>query len=104
MTLVVILIFRQLHLHIVNEDFASPNLTYAQWNAFNTDFLVTIPQVIEELNAKGVIEMTTSRWEAYWSLLFGPLICSICHRTFRKVSVLQNHYKKEYNAKNKLNN
>ena len=95
-------LYRQLHLHIVNADFNSPILTSPQWNAFNTDFLVTVPQIISELKSAGRIEMPQHRWDANWSLLSLPLKCSICGRGFRKVSTLQDHYIKEYTNKNQL--
>ena len=85
----------------MNADFNSPILTYPQWNAFNTDFLVTVPQAISELKAKGRIEMPQKRWDSNWALLSLPLKCSICGRGFRKVSTLQSHYVKEYTKSRK---
>lgn len=87
---------RQLHLHVVNADFNSPILTFPQWNAFNTDFLITVPRVISELQAKGSVDMPQERWDANWALLSLPLRCSICGRGFRKVATLQSHYLEEY--------
>lgn len=92
---------RQLHLHIVNNDFNNPNLTYPQWNAFHTDFLISVPQVIEELNSKGHVAMPQERWDAYWALLSIPLQCCICKREFRKLEALKSHYLKEYSASRK---
>ena len=92
---------RQLHLHVVNKDFNSPILTYPQWNAFNTDFLITVPQVIAELEAKHQIDMPQSRWDECWALLSVPLKCSICGKGFRQLEALKKHYFKEYTESRK---
>lgn len=82
----------------MNKDFDSPKLTSFQWNAFNTDFLVSIPQVIKELEEQeGNILMDQDRWNKYWALLSVPLKCSICDKTFRQLDRLIVHYQKEYN-------
>ena len=70
-------------------------LTYPQWNAFNTDFLVSVPQVIAELEANGRVEMSKERWENNWALLSLPLECNICKKTFKKLEALKIHYKAE---------
>ena len=96
-------ICRQLHLHIVNKDFNSPKLTSSQWNAFNTEFLVSIPEVIKELEENGgKILMDQDRWNKYWALLSVPLKCSICDKKFRQLDKLKDHYQKEYNEAIKL--
>lgn len=86
-----------MHLHIVNKDFNSPALTLYQWNAFNTEFLVSVPQVIEELEKTGKILMDQNRWDKYWNLLSMPLKCSICNKKFGQMKTLKAHYLKEYN-------
>lgn len=80
-------------------DFNSPKLTDFQWNAFNIDFLVSIPQVIKELEEKnGKILMDQDRWDNYWALLYSPLKCSICDKKFNQLSKLKIHYLREYNG------
>lgn len=92
--------FRQLHLHIISKDFDSPTFeTTAQWQAFNTEFLVTVPSVIAELEAHGRIVLHEGRRSRYWDLLFDPVKCTICQKAdFDSFAAFKAHYVREYRS------
>jgi hypothetical protein len=88
----------------VSKDFDSPKLTPVQWNAFNTDFIISIDEVILKLKTTGKIEMTPDIYDSYWKLLSSPLKCPLCGKGFRHLSALTRHYLPEFQNTNlKLN-
>ena len=89
--------FRRLHLHIVSKDFYG--MSAKKWNTFNTEFLVSIDQVIKELEdekGKGIIIFSDEKVNKYHKLENLPYKCSICHKPFSFFSDVKDHYKNEY--------
>ena len=74
-----------------------------KWNTFNTEFLVSIDQVIKELEdekGKGIIIFSYEKVEKYRDMEKGPYKCSICHKPFSFFSDVKDHYKNEYDQQN----
>ena len=70
-----------------------------KWNTFNTEFLVSIDQVIKELEdekGKGIIIFSDERVNKYHKLQNLPFKCSICPENFYVFSEVKDHYKNEY--------
>ncbi len=90
-------------MHIISKDFDSATFEApAQWHAFNSDFLVTIPEVISELERAGKILMDAKRREDYWELLFRPVKCSLCGKgDFDSFASFKSHYIREYHQARK---
>ena len=69
-----------------------------KWNTFNTEFLVSIDQVIKELEdekGKGIIIFSDEKVNKYHKLENLPYKCSICHETFSAFSTVKDHYGKK---------
>ncbi|GAB2299123.1 hypothetical protein Dimus_033195 [Dionaea muscipula] len=78
---------RQLHLHVISQDFDSPHLKHKKhWNSFNTDFFRDSVEVIKEVSSEG---KATIREEE--SLLSMELRCHRCRSAHPNMPRLKSH-------------
>lgn len=88
---------RQLHLHVISQDFDSPCLkTKKHWNSFTTPFFLDVDWVMEQLEhgsggGKARLEYSLSEKEA---LLKGPLRCHKCGVELSNMPKLKEHIRK----------
>lgn len=67
---------RQLHLHVISQDFDSPALKNKKhWNSFTTAFFKDLDAVVSEVNAHGSVRVDRAAAE---QLLKAPLRCHRC--------------------------
>eukprot|EP00850_Spirogloea_muscicola_P007197 SM000036S13241 [mRNA] locus=s36:107611:111620:+ [translate_table: standard] len=81
---------RQLHLHIISQDFESPHLTTKRhWNSFTTPFFANSRAVIDQVAARGFVSRPSS--EEAESLLKRPLECHRCRAPQANLPKLKAH-------------
>jgi len=57
---------KQLHMHVISEDFNSPCLNSKKhWNSFTTEFFISTDNFIKILDQKGKIEFDKTTYNAY---------------------------------------
>lgn len=84
---------RQLHLHIISQDFDSPCLKNAKhWNSFTTSFFQDSKKVLTELESHG--KVTTCSKEEEARLLNSPLSCHRCKNIQKDIRHLKDHIRK----------
>lgn len=77
---------RQLHLHVVSQDFDSPHLKHKKhWNSFNTEFFRDSVDVIEEVDKYGKASLEDE------SLLSKELRCHRCRSAHPNLPRLKSH-------------
>ena len=80
---------RQLHLHVISSDFQSPFMKLKKhWNSFNTQFFLTLEDVIATLEKEKTVEIDKN---AAVALLKLPLRCHRCHKVFSTMPSLKQH-------------
>ncbi|KAM7265451.1 hypothetical protein ACFE04_003134 [Oxalis oulophora] len=78
---------RQLHLHVISQDFNSKNLKNKKhWNSFNTDFFRDSIDVIEEIKNQGKAEIKDDG-----SFLSMELRCNRCKSAHPNIPKLKSH-------------
>jgi len=89
---------RQLHMHIISQDFDSDCLKNKKhWNSFTTKFFIDIDVAIKMLKENANIKFDEVLYERY---LQQPLRCHICHNEFKFIPQLKLHIRECY-SKNK---
>lgn len=77
---------RQLHLHVISQDFDSPHLKNKKhWNSFNTAFFRDSADVIEEIDSHGVANRNDE------NLLQLELRCHRCRSAHPNIPRLKSH-------------
>ncbi|KAL7751129.1 aprataxin-like protein [Sorochytrium milnesiophthora] len=80
---------RQLHVHIISQDFVSPSLKNKKhWNSFTTAFFVDLATVRGKLITDGAVKFDTI---AYEELLKQPLRCNQCSQSAPNMPKLKAH-------------
>ncbi|KAG5670706.1 hypothetical protein PVAND_000952 [Polypedilum vanderplanki] len=93
---------KRLHLHVVSKDFDSPALKNKRhWNSFNTEFLLPIDKIRNDLNKFGVVQKMSA--EKIKDLLNTPLKCNTCNYVPKHMPDLKNHLLKHADQYVKLN-
>jgi len=83
---------RQLHMHVISQDFDSERLTNKKhWNSFTTEFFIDAEDVIDMLNEKGEVKFDPQTYEKY---LEKNLTCHRCSREIANLPKLLVHIKK----------
>lgn len=84
---------RQLHVHVMSQDFQSPCLKNAKhFNSFQPPFFVSLPEVIEELEGTGDVQTRFRLTQAEDDLKKKNLICHRCGSDFnRRFAELKRH-------------
>lgn len=78
---------RQLHLHVISQDFDSTHLKNKKhWNSFNTAFFRDSVDVIEEVSSKGKATIKNDE-----SLLSMELRCHRCRSAHPNIPRLKSH-------------
>ncbi|KAL7023560.1 hypothetical protein ACKWTF_012677 [Chironomus riparius] len=81
---------RRLHLHVVSKDFNSQCLKHKKhWNSFNTDFLVPVEKVRNELKSHGHVQQLSD--ETLQKLINTPLKCNTCSYIPKHMPDLKKH-------------
>eukprot|EP00897_Mesotaenium_endlicherianum_P005727 jgi/Mesen1/5182/ME000257S04452 len=81
---------KQLHLHIISQDFGAPGLRKKQhWNSFTTPFFREIDGVIAEIDARGAASASEGRDAE--QLLRQELRCHRCRSTHPNMPRLMHH-------------
>lgn len=84
---------RQLHLHVISQDFDSTCLKNAKhWNSFNSSFFQDSKKVLTELESHG--KVTTCSKEEEARLLNSPLSCHRCKSIHKVITHLKDHIQK----------
>eukprot|EP00252_Welwitschia_mirabilis_P014957 TRINITY_DN33047_c0_g1_i1.p1 TRINITY_DN33047_c0_g1~~TRINITY_DN33047_c0_g1_i1.p1 ORF type:complete len:108 (+),score=11.78 TRINITY_DN33047_c0_g1_i1:202-525(+) len=84
---------RQLHMHIISQDFNSPCLKNAKhWNSFTTAFFLDSKKVLAELKSNGKVSTHSKEEESM--LLNSQLACHRCKSIYRDIPNLKNHIRK----------
>ncbi|NWU87173.1 APTX protein, partial [Onychorhynchus coronatus] len=84
---------RQLHLHVISQDFDSLALkTKKHWNSFTTDYFLNSQDVIEMLRSKGKVTVKDHASE----LLRLPLRCHSCKQQLSTIPQLKAHLRKHW--------
>lgn len=80
---------RQLHLHVISQDFQSPCLKNKKhWLSFTSDFFLPISKVIEQVTRQGKVVVDEVECE---KLLKGPLSCHRCGKILANMPKLRDH-------------
>ncbi|KAI8822377.1 HIT-like domain-containing protein [Fimicolochytrium jonesii] len=80
---------KQLHLHVISQDFDSPHLKNKKhWNSFTTPFFKDFEEVRDILNREGSVNFDTAYYEG---LLKGPLKCHRCGEEVKNIPGLKAH-------------
>ncbi|CAG8738832.1 1284_t:CDS:2, partial [Acaulospora morrowiae] len=89
---------RQLHIHVISQDFISPSLKNKKhWNSFTTPFFKEVDEIENLLNAKGEIKFDKNYYE---SLLSMPLSCHLCNEEdIKNIPTLKRHLEEHWNRK-----
>lgn len=77
---------RQLHLHVISQDFDSAHLKNKKhWNSFNTDFFRDSTDAIEEIDKHGAAKINDEK------LLTMELRCHRCRSAHPNIPRLKSH-------------
>ncbi|KAJ3298334.1 hypothetical protein HK104_010799 [Borealophlyctis nickersoniae] len=80
---------RQIHLHVISQDFSSPALKNKKhWNSFTTEFFKPFEDVRAMLDSQGKVAFDPPTYEA---MLKGPLKCHRCKAEARNLPELKKH-------------
>ncbi|KAJ3187763.1 hypothetical protein HDU85_006156 [Gaertneriomyces sp. JEL0708] len=80
---------RQLHMHVISQDFQSPSLKNKKhWNSFNTEFFRDFEDVRSRLTNTGKVVYDEAEYEA---LLKEPLRCHRCRAVCSNMPKLKEH-------------
>ncbi|KAF0689661.1 Aste57867_18898 [Aphanomyces stellatus] len=80
---------RQLHLHVISDDFISPALKHKKhWNSFTTAFFKPLDDVLESIVSHGHMHVDVAGAEA---LLTSLLTCYKCRQSFSQMPKLKRH-------------
>ncbi|CAK4165937.1 unnamed protein product [Aphanomyces euteiches] len=80
---------RQLHLHIISDDFSSPTLKNKKhWNSFTSSFFKSLDSVIEAIESKRRFNVDAEYEE---EKLSGKLVCHKCSEAFAQIPKLKQH-------------
>lgn len=92
---------KQLHIHIISDDFDSKFMKHKrQWNSFNTEYLISVDHLIEQINVSGNV---TINEKYYNGVINRGLQCPKCVKrnemknmetryTFAFLNELKRHY------------
>ncbi|KAF0515977.1 HIT-like protein [Gigaspora margarita] len=88
---------RQLHMHVISQDFISSTLsTKKHWNSFTTSFFKDIEEIEMLLKEKGQIKFDK---DYYGSLLKSPLNCHLCDaKEIKSIPTLKKHLEEHLNS------
>ncbi|MEW5313612.1 MAG: hypothetical protein WDW38_005166 [Sanguina aurantia] len=80
---------RQLHMHVISQDYDSPALKHAKhWNSFTTAYFLPVDQVISTLQLQGSIPMDIATYE---KAAKGAMKCPHCHCSLRNMPAVKTH-------------
>eukprot|EP00055_Hartaetosiga_balthica_P014576 m.80652 g.80652 ORF g.80652 m.80652 type:complete len:538 (+) comp8628_c0_seq2:16-1629(+) len=80
---------RQLHLHLISQDFDSACLKNKKhWNSFNTDYFVPPKKLHHRLQKYNHVDFDET---TYKELLKRPLQCHLCREQYRTIPALKQH-------------
>lgn len=86
---------KQLHIHIISDDFNSKFMKHKrQWNSFNTEYLIKLDHLIEQINISGNVSIDE---KYYTSVINRNLQCPRCkykhkNTSFAFLNELKRHY------------
>ncbi|RIB22316.1 HIT-like domain-containing protein [Gigaspora rosea] len=88
---------RQLHMHVISQDFISSTLsTKKHWNSFTTSFFKDVEEIEMLLKEKGQIKFDKDYYE---NLLKSPLNCHLCDaKEFKNIPTLKKHLEEHLNS------
>ncbi|KAF9345819.1 hypothetical protein BGX26_002701 [Mortierella sp. AD094] len=93
---------RQLHLHVISQDFCSAALKNKKhWNSFTTLFFISPEHVIDTLREKGSFSLTSNEASRYESELKRPLKCNQCDYMPNNMPMLKEHLQQHFSSKSK---
>ncbi|KAF9543245.1 hypothetical protein EC957_001042 [Mortierella hygrophila] len=91
---------RQLHLHVISQDFCSPYLRNAQhWNSFNTRFFIPPEEVIKTIREKGSFQKTAEELNTYGRMKKITMVCNQCSQAIKSVPMLHHHLSDHFTHK-----
>jgi aprataxin len=80
---------KQLHMHVISQDFDSPGLkTKKHWNSFNSDFFVDANLFINTLQTQGYVFLDK---EYYETVMKEPMKCPKCGEEHKNIVKLKTH-------------
>ncbi|RIA92543.1 HIT-like domain-containing protein [Glomus cerebriforme] len=87
---------RQLHMHVISQDFISPSLKHKKhWNSFTTEFFKDAEEIEKILEERGEIKFNK---EYYENLLKSPLKCHLCDtKSIKFIPDLKKHLEEHWN-------
>ncbi|CAG8650619.1 1174_t:CDS:10 [Dentiscutata erythropus] len=89
---------RQLHMHVISQDFISETLSSKKhWNSFTTSFFKDIEEIEMLLKEKGQIKVCLGKY--LLSLLKSPLNCHLCNtKEIKNIPTLKKHLEEHLNS------
>ncbi|CAG8439394.1 1787_t:CDS:10 [Ambispora gerdemannii] len=86
---------KQLHMHVISQDFISPTLKNKKhWNSFTTEFFKDPDEISKTLQENGKIHFDKDFYE---ELLKAPMKCHLCKKKMNTVPELREHLLKHWN-------
>ncbi|PKK77818.1 HIT-like protein [Rhizophagus irregularis] len=87
---------RQLHMHVISQDFISPSLKNKKhWNSFTTEFFIDVEEIERILEKQGEVKFNKAYYE---DLLKSPLKCHLCDaKSIKFIPDLKKHLEEHWN-------
>ncbi|CAI2179242.1 2183_t:CDS:10 [Funneliformis geosporum] len=87
---------KQLHMHVISQDFISPNLKNKKhWNSFTTEFFKDVEEIEKILEEQGFIKFDKAYYE---NLLKSSVNCHLCNmKSIKNIPNLKEHLKDHWN-------
>ncbi|GES75800.1 transcription factor bHLH140 [Rhizophagus clarus] len=87
---------RQLHMHVISQDFISPSLKNKKhWNSFTTEFFIDVEGIERILEEQGEVKFNKTYYE---DLLKSPLKCHLCDaKSIKFIPDLKKHLEEHWN-------
>ncbi|KNC82942.1 hypothetical protein SARC_04789 [Sphaeroforma arctica JP610] len=82
---------RQLHIHVISQDFDSERLKNKKhWNSFTTEYFIDTDELLAMLKAKGEVKVDSEKVQA---ALKRDMKCHVCDQPLRNIPLLKKHIK-----------
>ncbi|CAG8478822.1 11063_t:CDS:10 [Ambispora leptoticha] len=93
---------KQLHMHVVSQDFISPKLKNKKhWNSFTTGFFKDTDEILKTLQENGKLQARFLQFffdkDFYEGLLKAPMKCHLCGKKMNTIPELKDHLLKHWN-------
>ncbi|KAF9936987.1 hypothetical protein BGZ67_001813 [Mortierella alpina] len=94
------LVERQLHLHIISQEFCADALKKKQhWNSFTTPFFLNPQFVIDTIQTEGSFSLTAQQTEDFKAMISRDLKCNQCNERPKNMPALKRHLQEHFDRK-----